>query len=127
MNSISGAALPASGMTEHQRISVVLDAGLVLERLILKRLSGLKRTRGQAWLRSLLAQGFLTEGRWLRSEIGAAATLPATPPTAFASWLGGPKRAPKRAPKLVQPRPRQTDSGTEQGLKPFAYLRKVIG
>lgn len=114
-------------MTQQQRISVVLDAGLVLERLILKRLSGLKRPRGQAWLRSLLVQGFLTEGRWLRSEVGAAATLSAMPPTTFARWLGGPKRAPKRAPEPVPARQPQTDSGAKQGMKPFAHLRKVIG
>jgi hypothetical protein len=127
MHSISGAALPGSEMTEPQRISVVLDPALVLERLILKRWSGIQRARGQAWLRSLLVQGFLTEGQWLRNEVGAAAMLSALPTTAFARWLGRPKRAPKRAPEPVPARPPQTDSGAEQGIKPFAHLRKVIG
>lgn len=116
-------------MTQPQRISVVLDPALVLERLILKRWSGLQRTRGQAWLRSLLVQGFLTEGQWLRNEVGAAATWSAPPPTAFAHWLGAPKRTSQRAPEPLPARPPQADSGARQGAgtKPFAHLRKVIG
>jgi hypothetical protein len=120
-------------MTEPQRISVVLDPALVLERLILKRWSRIQRARGQAWLRSLLVQGFLTEGQWLRNEVGAAAMLSALPPTAFARWLGGPKRAPQRAPQRapdpLPARPPQTDCSAEQGsnTKPFTHLRKVIG
>ncbi len=56
-------------LTEPKRLNLTLDPGLVLERLILQRLSGLKRKRGQDWLRSLLVQGFLAEGRWIRSDM----------------------------------------------------------
>ena len=64
----ASAVMSVSEITEPQRLSLTLDPGLVLERLILRRLSGLKRKRGQDWLRSLLVQGFLAEGQWIRSE-----------------------------------------------------------
>ena len=41
-------------LVDPKRLSLTLDPGLVLERLILQRLSGLTRKRGQDWLRSLL-------------------------------------------------------------------------
>ena len=87
-------AMSVSELTDPKRLSLTLDPGLVLERLILQRLSGLKRKRGQDWLRSLLVQGFLAEGRWIRSDVHGTmtktrvpreTTVPATP---FASWLG---------------------------------------
>ena len=56
-------------LTEPKRLNLTLDPGLVLERLILQRFSGLKRKRGQDWLRSLLVQGFLAEGRWVSRDI----------------------------------------------------------
>ena len=56
--------MPALGISASQRFSLTLDPGLVLERMILSRLTGLKRKCGQDWLRSLLVQGFLAEGQW---------------------------------------------------------------
>ena len=84
--------MSASEITEPLRLSLTLDPGLVLERLILRRLSGLKRRRGQDWLRSLLVQGFLAEGQWIRSECPrdndrASSQEPRIPTSPFASWL----------------------------------------
>ena len=124
-----------SELTDPKRISLTLDPSLVLERLILQRLSGLKRKRGQDWLRSLLAHGFLIEGRWIRSDIHGTreknlvpreTALPVTP---FASWL--------RSAKLMDRLDTEPEKATatmavvtpNTGLesKPFAHLRKVIG
>jgi hypothetical protein len=128
-------AMSISELTDPKRISLTLDPSLVLERLILQRLSGLKRKRGQDWLRSLLVHGFLVEGQWVRSNrdgtreknsVPRETTLPTTP---FATWLerarptdrsdAEPARATAMA-AVVTP-----NTGLES--KPFAHLRKVIG
>ena len=127
--------MSAPEMTELRRISFSLDAGLVLERLILNRLSGLRRKRGHDWLRSLLVQGFLAEGQWLRinsrrSGEGAAPQASGLPTTAFASWLEGSDRLPRRAPSQTAPSmPDDTGRAEEAASrqKPFASLRNVIG
>ena len=118
-------------MTPLQRITLRLDPGLVLERMILSRLSGRKRARGHAWLRSLLVQGFLAEGQWLRREGDrggerAVRERSGIPPTDFACWLEGSKRSSERAPAPVT-RVQATPATQPAGAKPFAYLRKVIG
>ena len=125
--------MSAAEMTEPQRISLTLDPGLVLERLILKRLYGFKRKRGRDWLRSLLVQGFLAEGRWIRIESGGSAEgvapqASSVPTTAFAGWLERSRRppGPTPAPTTVSP-PEENDCATASSGKPFAHLRKVIG
>jgi hypothetical protein len=131
-------AMSALEINAPQRFSFTLDPGLVLERLILARLSGLKRKRAQDWLRALLVQGFLVEGQWLRSERHgggdrAAPVDPTVPPTPFASWLrratvhpqreGVPAPVPMRRSVAAM----QTLSQSTTESKPFAHLRKVIG
>lgn len=122
-------------MTEPQRIRLTLDPGLVLERLILKRLAEVSRQRGQDWLRSLLIQGFLTEGRWLRTErtqtredpTPRATEIPATP---FARWLEDavrPPREPPDRPAVPVPEVKPCAARGSSGEKPFAHLRNVIG
>ena len=122
-------------MTEPQRIRLTLDPGLVLERLILKRLAELTRQRGHDWLRSLLIQGFLTEGRWLRTEgsqtrEGRAPRAPEIPATPFGRWLGNTVRSPTEFPdRPAVPVPEDKPwaaRGSSDG-KPFAHLRNVIG
>ena len=54
--------MSVSELTEPKRISLTLDPGLVLERLILQRLSGLKRKRGQDWLRVIARAGLSRRG-----------------------------------------------------------------
>ncbi|MCP5304788.1 MAG: hypothetical protein H6953_05030 [Chromatiaceae bacterium] len=121
-------------LVEPKRTCLTLDPGLVIERLILQRLSGLKRKRGQDWLRSLLVQGFLAEGRWLRSDLQGnrrnvvprETTVPATP---FAGWLG--QAQPAEQPD-AEATPAAVAAATpapsiDPDAKPFAHLRKVIG
>ena len=126
--------MPALDISASQRFSLTLDPGLVLERMILSRLSELKRKRGQDWLRSLLVQGFLVEGQWLRRERqsggdGAAPAEAKIPTTPFANWLAHAsvptRRASDPAPRSV----RHTVTAIEPaaGSKPFAHLRNVIG
>ncbi len=126
--------MSASEITEPRRLGVTLDPGLVLERLILRRLSDLKPKRGQDWLRSLLAQGFLAEGQWIRREAprdgerASSAPIPRFPTTPFASWL---QRAPAPAPHALESAPVPVSASpitnVSTDLKPFAHLRKVIG
>jgi len=126
--------MTASDISEPQRLSLTLDPGVVLERLILRHLSGLQRKRGQAWLRSLLVQGFLVEGQWLRSgglgDRGSAPPrAPSIPATSFASWLEcahAPALRVETAPPAPASPSRASAGGTAQ-TKPFAHLRKVIG
>lgn len=123
-----------AGLTEPKRITLSLDPGLVLERMILQRVSGLKRRRGQDWLRSLLVQGFLAESRWIRSErqrepdqwVPRGTPMPAAP---FADWLGhAQSRNGARADAAPQVAVATTSiPDAKADAKPFAHLRKVIG
>ena len=130
--------MSASQISAPQRFSLTLDPGLILERLILARLSGLKRKRAQDWLRALLVQGFLVEGQWLRSARHssgerAAPADPPIPPTPFASWLRRATVYPLREAVPAQVPVRQSVAALETIAqsttvsKPFAHLRKVIG
>jgi len=131
---VVSAAVSVSEISAPKRVSITLDPGLVLERLILRRLEDLQRKRGQDWLRSLLVQGFLAEGRWLRagepdSGEGHAHQAPAIPATPFARWLEG-ARSTGRSDQELPPRSAAaptTPPGATAGAKPFAHLRKVIG
>jgi hypothetical protein len=121
-------------LTEPKRLNLTLDPGLVLERLILQRFSRLKRKRGQDWLRSLLVQGFLAEGRWVSRDIPGnraelvprETTVPATP---YANWL-------ERAHPVNRPNAEMVPTAATAATptpsaspdaKPFAHLRRVIG
>ena len=121
-------------LTEPKRLNLTLDPGLVLERLILQRFSGLKRKRGQDWLRSLLVQGFLAEGRWVSRDIPGnraelvprETTVPATP---YANWL-------ERAHPVNRPNAEMVPTAATAATptpsaspdaKPFAHLCRVIG
>jgi hypothetical protein len=128
-------AMSVSEFTDPKRICLTLDPGLVLERMILQRLSGLKRKRGQDWLRSLLVHGFLVEGRWICSGahgtrekklVPRETTLPVTP---FASWLVSAKPTDRTDAKPVKAATMAVVETPNKGLesKPFAHLRKVIG
>lgn len=127
--------MSASEITEPLRLSLTLDPGLVLERLILRRLSGLKRKRGQDWLRALLVQGLLVEGQWIRSECPrdsdrASSQPPRIPTSPFASWLERTHTPALRAVDPAAPTPTPASpitTATSPVSKPFAHLRKVIG
>jgi len=127
--------MSASTISASQRFSLTLDPGLVLERLILARLSGLTRKRAQDSLRALPVQGFLVEGQWLRSDRYRgrnceAAVEPTVPPTPFAGWLERAEASPQHTGvPTVAAIESLTASLPESTLKPkpFAHLRKVIG
>ena len=121
-------------LTEPKRLNLTLDPGLVLERLILQRFSVLKRKRGQDWLRSLLVQGFLAEGRWVSRDIPGnraelvprETTVPATP---YANWLERAHPVNRLNAEMV---PTAATAATPTPIsspdaKPFAHLRRVIG
>jgi hypothetical protein len=128
------AAVSVSEISAPKRLCITLDPGLVLERLILRRFADLQRKRGQDWLRSLLVQGLLAEGRWLRtvepdSGEDRAPYAPAIPATPFARWL---ERSHANDRTDLEPKPRYvaaptTPPSATAGAKPFAHLRKVIG
>lgn len=131
---VVSAAVSVSEVSPPKRLCITLDPGLVLERLILRRLADLHHKRGQDWLRSLLVQGFLAEGRWLRTgePVGGEIRVPhgtAVPATPFSRWLQGARDNGRRDQEAT---PRSLDVPTtppsaNSGAKPFAHLRKVIG
>lgn len=129
--------MSASEITEPLRFNLTLDPGLLLEGLILRRLSGLKRRRGQNWLRALLVQGLLVEGQWLRREClrnGGCASpqQPRIPTSLFASWLERTQASAQQAIAPAASIPTPVSLGTTATrlatkTKPFAHLGKVIG
>ena len=116
------------------RFAVTLDVKIPLERLILSRLQALDTRARQAWLRSLLTQGFLLECRILKIDResrpdveSAPAEARPVPPSApytlpAASRFTGSTDPAKPARANVEER---ETTGTDG--KPFAYLRRVIG
>ena len=130
---VVSAAVSIFEVSAPKRLSLTLDPGLVLERLILRRLADLQRKRGQDWLRSLLVLGFLAEGRWLRAgELGRGEGrephAPAIPATPFARWLERAHANGRTAhePALSSVAAPTTPPSTNASAKPFAHLRKVI-
>jgi len=122
-----------------QRLCIRLDPAMLLEGLLLERLSLVPKARRQEWLRSLLVQGYLWEGRTSRSaKVDAEATRPggeqakskeSAPATAFSSWVARPG-APAQPAVPHDSRPSRGGPSTPTkpaGGKPFAHLRKVIG
>jgi len=122
-----------------QRVSLRLDAALLLEGVLLDRLAAIPKARQAHWLRSLLVRGLVEELR-IGREIGVAgpgqgegAEVPSASRvsrSAFASWLAE-RGARGRAARLVQPvaavGQAPAASAGEGGSKPLAHLRKVIG
>jgi hypothetical protein len=122
-----------------QRLCIRLDPAMLLEGLLFERLALVPKARRQEWLRGLLVQGYLWEGRTGRgvrsndesgsSGAGQAENKVPASAKAFAGWLTRPQTAvPKivaegdRPPRAVTTRPRKPVAD-----KPFAHLRKVIG
>ena len=130
---------PAGGVAH--RVSLRLDAGILVEGLILGRLADLPKPRHQDWLRSLLVQGYLAESRLVRAvqaglekPAGVATTEPhrRVPGSAFCDWLSRPA-APARSGQtnrkgsMPSDPPPCAEGGETAADKPFAHLRKVIG
>ncbi len=121
-----------------RRIPVQLDAGMLVEALILDRLNALPKRRHPDWIRSLLAQGFLAESRVLRQIDGTASEdrfaerrmqQSTRSGFDFADWTGR-SRNPSAVVSVKRDVPQiDLPSSAEQpsASKPFAQLRKVVG
>ena len=122
-----------------QRVCLRLDPAMLLEGLLLAQLSRIPKGRRQEWLRGLLVQGYLWEGRTHRGVQRNVKAHSFTGDQAedkgpvsamvFAGWLTRPQPAmPRIAPEgTVAPRIAPIMPETHETRKPFAHLRKVIG
>ena len=119
-----------------QRVSLRLDAALLLEGVLLDRHAAIPKARQAHWLRTLLVRGLEEELRIAR-EIGLPGPGQGTEVpedrrvsrSAFASWLaerGARGRAARVRPVAVIGQVPAATPG-EGGGKPLAHLRKVIG
>jgi hypothetical protein len=122
---------------------------MLLERLLLSRLSRIPKARRQEWLRGLLVSGYLAGQRTERaaSGLGTREISEATPGSgrettswnAFARWTDR-RRSSGRAPAVpaeseFTPAVPQPPKGCAEGPirvgstrdKPFSHLRRVIG
>jgi len=124
---------------DGRRISVRLDPGMLLERLVLEGLAAIPKSRQQDWVRSLVVQGFLAESRVLR-QVQKGSAVPANetvreekpaglPPSAYANWLRQPAKRPASSRRAVAETTRHspTPGVPRDGGKPFTQLAKVIG
>ena len=122
-----------------RRLCIRLDPAMLLEGLLLERLSLIPKGRRQEWLRGLLVQGYLWEGRTSRGAKGdveaarfggeQAKSNETTSMVAFSSRLARPQAPVQRAvPKGSRPHGGVPSIPTKPTRdKPFAHLRKVIG
>jgi hypothetical protein len=132
-----------------QRVCVRLDPAMLLERLLLSRLSLIPKARRQEWLRRLLVGGYLAEQRTERAASGldtreSGASTPGSgretaPWNAFARWTerrrsDGHAAAAEPESEFVPALPQSPRNRTEEPVrvrsdrdKPFSHLRRVIG
>lgn len=125
-----------AGMAEHGspvRLTVVLNASLPLERLLLEKIYSLNQATQHQWLRSLLVEGWMIECRMLQLACGAA---PSAAPTRSRFVL-------KRSSLMYRDNPGSTGNKFSASLapvaqaetkitplnrdKPLAYLKRVLG
>lgn len=109
----------------RRRVSFTLDAAILPERAILRRLESLPSGSRSDWLRSLLTQGLLVEGRWHQglatsSDTRGAGCAP-LPPSQSADQQNDTSSEPSALPSMTA-----LESPSEEP-KPFARLRQVIG
>ena len=122
-----------------QRVCIRLDPAMLLEGLLLERLGRIPKGRRQEWLRGLLVQGYLWEGRTRRGvqhngpaqslDVGQAENQAPVSATAFSRWPTRPQPAMPRVPPEPSAPPQAGPIMPEkhETKKPFAHLRKVIG
>ena len=123
-------------MAEHGspvRLTVVLNANLPLERLLLEKIYSLNKTTQQHWLRSLLVEGWLIECRMLQLACGSAQSAAPT----------GSRFVLKQSSMMCRDNPGSTGNNLSSSLapvaqaetktappnrdKPLAYLKRVLG
>jgi len=120
-----------------QRICIRLDPAMLLEGLLVERLSRVPKARRQEWLRTLLVQGYLWEGGVSRRSQRNARLIAGNQGepeavargTAFAHWLARPQTSvrPMAIEDTASLHTRPAIPEVQETEKPFAYLRKVIG
>jgi len=123
----------------RRRVCVQLDAAVLCEGLVLRRLAATPKSRQQEWLRALLVNGLLWERRaarlvdaaWDNATRASAAQNEGAvvPSSSFARWLDG-ANAPQRvcrADHKGSGAARSESVSESSNAKPFAHLRKVIG
>ena len=133
-----------------QRVCVRLDPAMLLERLLLTRLSLIPKSRRQEWLRGLLVNGYLAEQRTERAatDLDAVERGESTrgrgretaPWNSLSGWIGrrcGSDRhaAEVRPESETIPAVAESPAVSAEGPirvgstrdKPFSHLRKVIG
>lgn len=123
---------------ERRRISISLDPEVLVEGLILDRLSTVPKRRQVDWLRTLLVRGFTHECRVVRA---LGTTVGMGPPEARSvprsrgfgfGFMGWDRQG--RSHEECTPRTAGTRAGSpnhnaphSESNKPFAHLRKVVG
>lgn len=122
---------PRNGDTELKRVSVTLDPTCVVEALVITRLSASTRTRGRAWLRSLVTLGYLTEARLLCAERAGRAdeTERAYPPAPapLRRSFGRPSARASADPGVQVPIGESHPAKAHTASKRFAHLAAVMG
>jgi hypothetical protein len=121
-----------------QRVCIRLDPAMLLEGLVLARLSSIPKAKRQEWLRVLIVQGYLWEGRVLH-RTSDATTRPhssahgeergASAAAGFGNWPA--RSCTLRSWDVLK----QADCAPAEPVNPFrstsrkrfAHLRKVIG
>ena len=123
-----------SASEAERRITIALDPSIPIDRLMLGRLTPMKARTRQAWLRGLLAEGFLLECRMLqlmregRSEVAAPKLNSTFPITAFHPPVASRRSTGNDTVATPTPVPsNDSSSHARPDEKPFAHLRRVIG
>ena len=115
------------------RLTVVLNASLPLERLLLEKIYSLSKATQQQWLRSLLVEGWLIECRMLQLACSPAQSAAST----------GARFVLKKASTMYRDSYGSTGNNLSASLapleqaeksiaplnrdKPLAYLKRVLG
>ncbi len=118
------------------RFTLVLQANVPLDRLLVGRLQAMSESVRRQWLRSLLIEGFLLECRMLQLAQGRSHAPVSAPSERH-------RLVPTSAPFTLQAQPCSPEIRTSPGSpaetrdptvpppsgndKPLAYLRRVIG
>ena len=115
------------------RLTVVLNASLPLERLLLEKIYSLNKTTQQHWLRSLLVEGWLIECRMLQLACGPAQSAAPTrsrfvlkrSSTMLRGSLGSTGN--NLSASLAPVTQAETNIAPLNCDKPLAYLKRVLG
>lgn len=123
---------------DRRRISISLDPEVLVEGVILVRLSTVPKRRQADWLRTLLVRGFANEChvvRALAAEVGTGVQAVRRAPRssgngiAFEGW-GRPGKPPVEPMRKQHPAPSNLPNQIASpaiSTKPFAHLRNVVG